>query len=305
MIRTLLSILRGIFRPALDIASGLGGIESFILGRQVPQPNYYLPQYTQTADVDWQKAMQAIQAATDRNTGMVDPAMLQSFSQMMGIDLTPFVDAGKMAGAAYGSLAQQAGGMGAQIQQTAFDPQSQLHDYLRQQVTEGSRAADTARGLAMSPYSAGGESDALRKFEMDWQNQQLGRQTQGAGTAAELYGMVPGATMAAGTAPLQAQTYAAGAPMQYAQQFLGGQQQAMQPYYGIQQAAGGYLWPAMGAAETQYGQQLDAFGQRAGLMMGGFNMLGKSGLLNPATYLGAGGGASPGAGSGVPSAGVG
>jgi hypothetical protein len=51
-------------------------------------------------------------------------------------------------------------------------------------VQDQTRAAQAARGVANSPFGAGGEADATRNFNIDWQNQQLNRQTQAA-TAAE------------------------------------------------------------------------------------------------------------------------
>lgn len=72
------------------------------------------------------------------------------------------------------------------IMQTAFDPQGALHDRLQQQLTDQTRAGQAARGVATTPYGAAGESDTLRKFDIDWQNAQLGRQAQGAQAAGGL-----------------------------------------------------------------------------------------------------------------------
>lgn len=65
------------------------------------------------------------------------------------------------------------------IQNTAFDPQNALYDRTRQQITDQTRAAEYARGIQSSPYGAAVESNALNNFNIDWQNQQLARQSQG------------------------------------------------------------------------------------------------------------------------------
>ena len=59
------------------------------------------------------------------------------------------------------------------------DPQNQLHDYMRTMTSQGARGADSARGIAMGPASSGNENEALRNFEMGWQNNQLNRATTG------------------------------------------------------------------------------------------------------------------------------
>jgi len=70
------------------------------------------------------------------------------------------------------------------IANTAFDPQNALYQKTQQDLVDQTRAAQAARGVATTPYGAAGESDALRKFNIDWQNQQLGRQIAGGQGAA-------------------------------------------------------------------------------------------------------------------------
>lgn len=59
------------------------------------------------------------------------------------------------------------------------DPQSQLYDRTAGQIQDQTRAAQSARGLAMSPYGAAGEADTLKNFNIDWQNNLLNRQLAG------------------------------------------------------------------------------------------------------------------------------
>lgn len=68
---------------------------------------------------------------------------------------------------------------GQQTYQTSLDPQRALYAQTAQQIQDQSRAADSARGIGMGGVSAGNENDAMRKFNIDWQNAQLGRQVQG------------------------------------------------------------------------------------------------------------------------------
>lgn len=321
-------ILRLFFRPAgLDFADmGAGvfsGIANQYAAHTLPQYRTQVGGYGLTADAMWAQAMAAIQSATDRNTGMVDPVILDSYSKMLGIDLTGILQAGQAAGDQYGSLAGTAGNFGgaaagagfgaldrgASIWQTAQDPNQELHNYLRTQTIDTSRAADSARGLAMSPYSTGNESDAVRKFEMDWQNQMLGRQIAGGGAAnaadqagmadfgASLgyYGMQPGFTMSAEMTPVSAQQYVYGAPMDYATQFTGAQQaNVIGPQMGLQGQANPYLGLAQGSIDRQSQYDMNRAMVKAGLTdkaIGQFNTgyRGESGAGNPMNWFGMGG----------------
>ncbi len=71
-----------------------------------------------------------------------------------------------------------------QIAQTAFDPQNVLYAKTQHDLIDQTRAAQAARGVATTPYGAAGESDTLRKFDIDWQNAQLQRQIAGGQGAA-------------------------------------------------------------------------------------------------------------------------
>jgi len=105
------------------------------------------------------------------------------------------------------------GGQGAQnmltqanaINQQAFDPRADLYGSLQQSALDRSNAINAMSGVAGSPYGAGVTSDALDNFDINWQNQQLGRQIQGAQATSPLYS---GATnLAYGSAQLPNQVY--------------------------------------------------------------------------------------------------
>lgn len=300
-----LSLILAFLRPALDFGGVVGGVTDVIGGARTPKPSYYTPQGTQQADQAFMQALEAISAATNRNTGQIDPVLLHSYSQMLGIDLSGLISGGQQAGDAYKQMAAQAGrfgtaaaGMGEQIQQTAFDPQGQLHDYLRGQTIEGSRAADAARGTAVSPYSSGNESTALRNFELDWQNRQLGRQVTGAQGATGAFdasmgyaGAVPTATMAGARAPIAGQAAAYSAPMDFSTQFLGAENAMFAPQAGMATGmALPYLQYGTNAAANQYGQSLQAHMDKYGMMATGFNSMFGGGSGDPSQWFGYGGG---------------
>lgn len=83
-------------------------------------------------------------------------------------------------------------GGGNQVLQTALDPQKDLYNRTSQQLTDQTRAAEYARGIQTSPLGASVEANALGNFNIDWQNQQLARQTQGLSAAQGAYGSAQG-----------------------------------------------------------------------------------------------------------------
>jgi len=323
----MLLALLAFFRPAgLDFADMGAGIFSGIADQYAAHtlPGFRTPVAAsgQAADAAWLQAMNAIQSATDRNTGMVDPVLLDSYSKMLGIDLSGIVQAGQTMGAQYGGLADTAGqfggtmageaagafGRGNDIWNTARDPQNQLHDFLLQQTVDASRGGDSARGLAMSPYSAGLEQDATRKFEMDWQNQQLNRQIAGGGAANAAgtlgandlsgamgyYGMQPGYTGQSAMAPVAAQQYAYGAPIDYSNMFTGAMNTSViGPQANLQNQINPYLGLAAQQTDIQSQYDMNKALAAAGLTnqaIGEFNTgyRGQSGVGNPMNWMGMG-----------------
>lgn len=94
-----------------------------------------------------------------------------------------------------GNISQSQGnlyGAGNQVLQTSQDPQNALYNRTAQQLTDQTRAAQYARGIQSSPLGASVESNALGNFNIDWQNQQLARQTQGLSAAQGAYGSAQG-----------------------------------------------------------------------------------------------------------------
>lgn len=79
-------------------------------------------------------------------------------------------------------------GVGNSILQTGFDPQGDLYNRNYQQQLDQQNAINAMNGVAGTPYGAGVSGDASRNFNLDWQDRQLGRQTQ----AASAYGSLAG-----------------------------------------------------------------------------------------------------------------
>lgn len=177
-----------------------------------------------------------------------------------------------------------------QVAQTAFDPQQQLYNRTLQQVQDQTRVGEAARGINMTPYGAGLENDQLRNFNIDWQNNQLGRQTQGMGALSQgasalsnLYGTaLAGGQLGLGGNQLQL-NQALGAGNLNLQQALGGA--------GLMQQA-----PGLGYATSQLPYQTQqGFGQNdfQSLMnllgyAGGAQNLGQVGVQDWLSALGAG-----------------
>lgn len=114
---------------------------------------------------------------------------LQAFNQVQNnanqVAAGPGYDTGAVQQSAQGMFGgQQQLQQGAgQVLQTSMDPQQALYQRTLQQTQDQQRAGQAARGVAMTPYGAGLENQALHNFNMDWQDKQLQRQTQGLGAA--------------------------------------------------------------------------------------------------------------------------
>lgn len=81
-------------------------------------------------------------------------------------------------GAALGQAGQSMLPWVQQILQTGFDPQKQQYMQMFQQQQDQGNAALAQQGLAGTPYGAGIAQQGNQNFDINWQNQQLGRQNQ-------------------------------------------------------------------------------------------------------------------------------
>ncbi len=342
-----LALLFAFFRfGGLDFASMGAGLTGGLMGMQnadeLPNANFNIPGAGMGADAQLYQAMTTMTNAALRNLGLVDPQLQAAYMSMLGIDRSGIAPAGMEAGGQYGdlaSLSQLFSGMlggqaqgdiaqqnalrqaGGQTYQAGQDPQNQLHDYMRQQAVDASRAATSARGIGMGANAAGLENDATRNFEMNWQNQQLGRQlaglqgmtgaNQAANQTGAMAGMdlqgsmgfgaqAPGFTMASAMAPVQAQQTAFQLPMDWANLFS---QAEAQNVLGQQQGVMNSIYPYLGMAaqgqQAQYNaymghdiqrnnmQQQSQYGMWGGGQSGTNTMQGnQSGAGNPMNWMG-------------------
>jgi len=83
-----------------------------------------------------------------------------------------------------GNLQQGAG----QILQNSFDPQNALYAKLFQQNQDQGNVQNVMSGVGSSPYGAGVADQNNQNFNINWQNQQLGREATGLGAATSAYG---------------------------------------------------------------------------------------------------------------------
>jgi hypothetical protein len=170
--------------------SQIGGLGQFgNLGSSV------LPQAQQTSQNLYNNpfASQGLQGA-QQGAGMGGQAAMTGFNTGAGM-----VGEGQGLMGAGNSLIPYA----SQIMQSGFDPQQQLYNRTLQQVQDQTRAGEASRGIATTPYGAGLENQATENFNIDWQNQQLGRQATAAGAAGGLVGQ--GANVAGQGAGIQGQ----------------------------------------------------------------------------------------------------
>jgi hypothetical protein len=152
---------------------------------------------------------------------------------------------------------------------TAFDPQNALYNRTLGQVTQQNNAGQAARGLAMSPVGAELSNQANSNFNIDWQNAQLGRQTQGLSA----YGNAAG--QASNLGKTQAALAQTGGALQ--------QQGAMMPYnfyQGNTSAYQGNLTAAQQAQNNQINMQLAPNNQYATYM--GYGAAGANPALSSA-----------------------
>lgn len=237
------------------------------------------------------------------------------------------INAGNQAGQLYGNasnLAQQYSGLlgqqypalmsaGNSLYNTALDPQGALYNQLLQQTQSQANATNSMYGLGSSAAGAGLTNNATNNFNLDWQNQQLGRQatglqglegaySQGAnvlGASQSMYNQAPGLQLQSGTVPFETAASAYQLPGQAASTLYNNQYGAdVQPYLSAAGMGGNYN---TGQQQNPYGQQA-ASGQA---LFSGLNGI-SNGNNTAGNYLASlFGGGSSGSGSGLQGASMG
>ena len=167
-------------QQSTPIGGTIGGAQNALAGVQQPFSGItagMLPQALKTEqDLYTNPYAMGLQGAAGTAAGMGQTAATNQFN--LGGSLIPGAQA---------------------IMQQGFDPQQALYARTLQQVQDAQRAGAAASGVGTSPYGAGLENQALSNFNIDWQNQQLGREATAAGAALPL---AQGATAMQTQAPI-------------------------------------------------------------------------------------------------------
>lgn len=248
--------------------------------------NMYTPTGLGAADTSWQQNQATDQSQLGANGGLnniSDQGLYQSYQQANAINYQPYQQQQNQLGASYGQAGQQLQQAGQQMYQTAFDPQQALYNRTQQQVGDQANAISSMYGLGQSGAGAGMAQQANENFNIDWQNQQLQRQTQGAQGMAALSQAGLGDQAQASQIPLTAQQYIAAQPGANSSAYASGLATAMAPYQQQQNQAIPYMNYGSGAganayANTLQGNQFQAQ-QQAGALQGLGNAVG--GLNTP------------------------
>ena len=155
--------MQGVGYGAIGDAAGLGGMAA-----QYAQP---LTSYTQSG-------LQGLTGLAQSTTSGLLPYAQQSAYSLPGMA---------------SSYAAPGNAAASSILNTAFDPQSALYNQQYQQNNDATNAALAAAGIATSGTGVGILNQSQQNFNTNWQNQQLGRQTQGLSAyesaAGQNYGM--------------------------------------------------------------------------------------------------------------------
>ena len=261
--------------PNMDVAASNTMSGTTQMGQTLDQLlAQYMPQMNQQTAAN----TQAAQAGSNMATSTIPGATAIGQGSMQGAQ----------------NLQQGAGS----ILNTAFDPQQQLYQKMFQQNQDMANVQNSMSGVGTTPYGAGVADQSNQNFNINWANQQLGRQATGLQGAESAYGaaqpvgnagqaglvqsaMLPYATQAAG----------AGANTQALQGGIGATTSASQPtiqdllaYLGVgNQANATYNQGQIGgtnattAAQGQGWTQLFGNGSNPGLVGQGFGIAGMFG----------------------------
>ena len=200
----------GMLSLGLGAASAAGGLAGLFAGNpasNVPTPQIQNYQFGGMSGAD-QGAQTGTQGLSQYNVG---GQTLPQYSNLVqqGVN-NPYAPGFQSGAGGAGQMGMQAGanayGMGGALGgaslgtlpdvnallQLGFDPQNALYSKLQQQNTDQTRAGEAASGIQSSPYGAGLEDQSNQNFNLAWQNNQLGREAQGAGAAGGLLGQAGG-----------------------------------------------------------------------------------------------------------------
>lgn len=142
------------------------------------------PSPVSTADIQntWTGATGDIDAASN------NPYPMQAYQQFAPILSNPdMINQMVQGGNSWAAQGPQMFGYANQIMQEGFDPQNAVYNRAATNVQNQARAGQAARGVQISPYGAALEGENMGNFNLDWENNRLGRMGQAANTATQLW----------------------------------------------------------------------------------------------------------------------
>lgn len=178
----------------------MGGIVSGFFGADAPsQPNLQVwqPQYQGAADTQAYNTISNINSNNPYYSnqpayqGVLNAQLNNPYAQgaqtAANTSGQQLATTGQNAATTSGALNQGAMSLLPYVQQvenTAMDPQNALYNQTKQNVQNQAGVSNAQSGLTNSPYGASLTNNANTNFNIDWQNNQLGRQAQGISSAA-------------------------------------------------------------------------------------------------------------------------
>ena len=147
-------------------------------------PPTYQPMAQPQMDQSWQQYYNQLASLTPSYYGQIQPMASQALTSAFS---NPYAASFPAAAAnvsnTANSTANQQLGAARNILATSQDPQSALYNRTLNAIQQQARAANAAAGIGTSAAGVGLEDQAVNNFNIDWQNQQLQRQLQGAAGA--------------------------------------------------------------------------------------------------------------------------
>ncbi|MFT4068920.1 hypothetical protein [Paraburkholderia sp.] len=159
-------------------------------------PSYYVPTGLSDADQTWQGLLRSLQGTYYDNANYQNQIALNS--ETAGLNAAnqygaQYQNAANSAAGTYAGLAGALNGQannnwatqgdllsaGQNVYNLALDPQNALYNRTVQQLQDQTGATNSMYGLGSSAAGAGVANQALSNFNIDWQNNQLSRATQG------------------------------------------------------------------------------------------------------------------------------
>ena len=144
-------------------------------------PYQYIPTNQAGMDQSYQNYFNQLGNLTPSYYGQVQPMASQALTAAYNNPYAAYFPAAaaNLAGTA-GNTANQQLGAANGILQSSMDPQNALYGRTLNAIQQQARAANAAAGIGTSAAGVGLENQAVNNFNIDWQNQQLQRQIQGA-----------------------------------------------------------------------------------------------------------------------------